>query len=115
MTTRQRVPPPPQPVPYPPPPPIKPRQGPCPYLCSLIPTDVPEPEKTQAVLHPGKDVFVLKVAKVGLNRERRCRMELELVTPKFPTKPEPYRVDTRETQCEPECDCCCTKLRRKKK
>lgn len=32
-----------------------------PHLCTMVPTDVPEPGLTQSVLHPRKDVFVLKV------------------------------------------------------
>lgn len=34
---------------------------PCPWLCNLVPTNIPGPEEAQAVLHPRKDVFVLKV------------------------------------------------------
>lgn len=34
----------------------------CPWLCSLVPSNVPSPGAVQAVLHPRKDVFVLKVS-----------------------------------------------------
>ncbi|CAF4746366.1 unnamed protein product [Pieris macdunnoughi] len=92
------------------------RKGPCPLLCNMIPTNVPGPGAAQAVLHPKKDVFVLKVAKIGPNGDRRCKMELELVTPKGPEKKAPGRIDTRETQCDPEpSPCCCTKSKKKKK
>lgn len=37
-------------------------RGPCLRLCNMIPTNVPEPGAAQAVLHPRKDVFVLKVS-----------------------------------------------------
>lgn len=33
----------------------------CPHLCNMVPTNVPEPGAAQAVIHPGKDVFVVKV------------------------------------------------------
>ncbi|XP_026331029.1 uncharacterized protein LOC113238415 [Hyposmocoma kahamanoa] len=86
-----------------------------PHLCTMVPADVPEPGLTQTVLHPRKDVFVLKVAKVGPNGDKKCKMELELVTPKYNDQPPVYRVDTRETQCEPECPCCCGRPARRKK
>ncbi|CAD0194189.1 unnamed protein product [Chrysodeixis includens] len=91
------------------------KKGPCPWLCNLVPTNLPAPGPAQTVLHPRKDVFVLKVAKVGPNGDRRCKMELELVTPKGPEKKPLCRIDTRETQCEPDpppCYCC---MRPKKK
>ncbi|XP_072931010.1 uncharacterized protein [Epargyreus clarus] len=96
--------------------PKKSKSGPCPWLCNLVPTNVPGPGAAQTVLHPRKDVFVLKVAKVGPNGDRRCKMELELVTPKGPERKPPTRIDTRETQCEPEPPpCCCTKSKKKRK
>ncbi|KAF9804914.1 hypothetical protein SFRURICE_007817 [Spodoptera frugiperda] len=147
------------------------KKGPCPWLCELVPANLPPPGPAQTVLHPRKDVFVLKnwdavssfcevvmlakeeagrvrersssrpslkepsdrhrwadadpelglddlplkktlygmVAKVGPTGDRRCKMELELVTPKGPEKRPPCRIDTRETQCEPDpppCTCC---------
>ncbi|XP_047544337.1 uncharacterized protein LOC125076277 [Vanessa atalanta] len=92
------------------------KPGLCPFLCNLVPKNVPGPGVAQSVLHPRKDVFLLKVAKVGPNGDRRCKMELELVTPKGPDKRSPYRYDTRETQCEPESTpCCCIKQKKKKK
>ncbi|KAI8430808.1 hypothetical protein MSG28_000963 [Choristoneura fumiferana] len=90
--------------------------APCPFLCNMVPTNVPDPGKAQTILHPRKDVFVLKVAKVGAMGDRRCKMELELVTPKGMERKAPGRVDTRETQCDPEpCTCCCQKSRKPKK
>lgn len=35
--------------------------GPCPWLCNPVPINVPSPGQAQAVIHPRKDVFVLKV------------------------------------------------------
>ncbi|OWR40622.1 hypothetical protein KGM_206038 [Danaus plexippus plexippus] len=90
----------------------------CPWLCNSVPINVPGPGKAQAVLHPGKDVFVLKVAKIGANGDRRCKMELELVTPKSSDKSAPYRVDTRDTQCDPDpppCGCCNKICKKKRK
>lgn len=37
------------------------KSGPCPWLCNLVPTNVPSPGPAQTVLHPRKDVFILKV------------------------------------------------------
>ncbi|CAH0716389.1 unnamed protein product, partial [Brenthis ino] len=88
----------------------------CPWLCNLVPSNVPSPGAVQAVLHPRKDVFILKVAKVGPNGDRRSKMELELVTPKGPEKTGPYRYDTREAQCDPDPPpCICNKQKKKKK
>ncbi|XP_059062354.1 uncharacterized protein LOC131855127 [Achroia grisella] len=90
--------------------------GLCPWLCNLLPSNVPEPGAVQGILHPRKDVFVLKVAKIGATGDRRCKMELELVTPKGPEKNAPSRIDTRETQCDPDPQpCCCMKNKRNKK
>lgn len=35
---------------------------PCPHLCTMMPVTVPLPGGTNEVLHPRKDVFVLKVS-----------------------------------------------------
>lgn len=46
------------------PPPVKPpkvKTGPCPWMCNLVPVDLPPPDAAQTVLHPRKDVFILKV------------------------------------------------------
>ncbi|KAG7313548.1 hypothetical protein JYU34_000692 [Plutella xylostella] len=83
---------------------------PCPYICAPIPINVPGPDKAREVLHPRKDVFVLKVQKVTPSGDRTTKLELELVTPKTPDRRGPWRVDTRETQCEADCPCglpCC--------
>lgn len=37
------------------------KSGPCPWLCNQVPTNVPGPGPAQCVLHPRKDVFILKV------------------------------------------------------
>ncbi|XP_013189032.1 uncharacterized protein LOC106133748 [Amyelois transitella] len=99
-------------------PPSKPptKGGPCPWLCNQVPVNVPGPGPAQAVLHPNKDVFVLKVAKIGATGDRRCKMELELVTPKGPDNKPPGRVDTREAQCDPDPPpCCCMRSKKKRK
>lgn len=49
--------------------PIK-RPSPCPWLCNLVPVDVPNPGAAQTVLHPRKDVFVLKVPTKALSPRR---------------------------------------------
>lgn len=40
---------------------LKFEKKPCPWLCDMVPVNVPPPGQAQAVLHPRKDVFVLKV------------------------------------------------------
>lgn len=64
------------------------------------------------------DYFYLQVAKVNATGDRHSKMELELVTPKWPEKKQPFRIDTRETQCDPDpppCCCCKSKSSRTKK
>lgn len=40
----------------------------CPWLCNMVPKNVSfDPAVAQAVLHPNKDVFVLKVNIIGTN------------------------------------------------
>ncbi|XP_041987336.1 uncharacterized protein LOC121739083 [Aricia agestis] len=86
----------------------------CAWQCTQLPKNVPSPGLAQNILHPKKDVFLLKVAKIGPNGDRRCKMELELVTPKAPERKLPGRYDTKETQCDnkPSCSCLQQKKRR---
>lgn len=62
--------------------------------------------------HPNKEVFVLKVAKTAMQGDRKCKLELELVTPKGPDKKQPIRKVNTKMQSEPDCECC---IRRPKK
>lgn len=67
---------------------------------------------------PNKEVFVLKVAKTATEGDRKCKLELELVTPKGPDKKQPVAKVNTKMQSEPDCLCCVKKphkLRGKKK
>lgn len=39
-------------------------KGPCPFLCNMVHSNVPDPGKAQTILHPRKDVFILKVTTI---------------------------------------------------
>ncbi|CAG4941992.1 unnamed protein product [Colias eurytheme] len=54
---------------------------------------------------PNKDVFVLKVAKTALQGDRKCKLELELVTPKAADKKPP--VTKQNTRIQSDLDYCC--------
>lgn len=54
---------------------------------------------------PNKDCFVLKVAKTALEGDRKCKLELELVTPKGSDKKPPTKTVNVRAQCD-ECKCC---------
>lgn len=58
-----------------------------------------------------KDVFVLKVAKTAMQGDTKCKLELELVTPKGPDKKEPVRKTNMRIATDPECECCCRRMR----
>lgn len=63
---------------------------------------------------PNRDVFVLKVAKTAMQGDRKCKLELELVTPKGPDKKPPIKKTSRRAQCDPDCECCVRRCRPKK-
>lgn len=60
---------------------------------------------------PNNEVFVLKVAKTAVEYDRKCKIELELVTPKGPDKMQPIRKANMRIETDPECTCCCGGLR----
>ncbi|GBP16161.1 hypothetical protein EVAR_9880_1 [Eumeta japonica] len=94
------------------------KELPCPWLCNRIPANVPSPDQAQKILHPKKDVFVLKVSKVNAYGDKRCKMELELLTPPMPPTKPPARLETRETQFEPNpppCPCSCLRKKKRKR
>ncbi|XP_022833152.1 uncharacterized protein LOC111361050 isoform X2 [Spodoptera litura] len=61
--------------------------------------------------YPNKDVFVLKVAKTAMQGDTKCKLELELVTPKGPDKKQPVRKANMRIATDPECDCCCRRMK----
>ncbi|XP_053624664.1 uncharacterized protein LOC128683261 [Plodia interpunctella] len=76
-------------------------------ICNVTPSNAPKGVKAQKVLHPDKDVFVLKIGKQTDEPNRTGNIEVELVTPRAPAKPRPATHSCKEIQCE-ECDipCC---------
>ncbi|XP_004929909.1 uncharacterized protein LOC101745488 isoform X2 [Bombyx mori] len=54
---------------------------------------------------PNKEVFVLKVAKTATQGDRKCKLELELVTPKGSDKKPPVQKVNTRIQSDPDCDC----------
>ncbi|XP_069365155.1 uncharacterized protein [Maniola hyperantus] len=55
---------------------------------------------------PNRDVFVLKVAKTAMVHEKKCKLELELVTPKGPDKKPPITKMNSCLQSDIDCSCC---------
>ncbi|XP_023941792.2 uncharacterized protein LOC112048491 [Bicyclus anynana] len=56
---------------------------------------------------PNREVFVLKVAKTALINDKKCKFELELVTPKGPDKKPPVRKMNSCLQSDIDCFCYC--------
>ncbi|KAJ8737151.1 hypothetical protein PYW07_000422 [Mythimna separata] len=74
--------------------------------CNVTPKDAPKGVKAQKVLHPDKDVFVLKIGKDTTEPNRTGSIEVELITPRAPAKPQPATHKCIQIQCE-ECDIPC--------
>lgn len=64
---------------------------------------------------PNKDMFVMKVAKTALQGDRKCKIELELVTPKGPDKVAPVEKYNIRVQSDPDCQCCARKILKRPK
>ncbi|CAH4038790.1 unnamed protein product [Pieris brassicae] len=54
---------------------------------------------------PNKDVYVLKVAKTALQGDRKCKLEIELATPKAADKDPP--ITKQNTRIQSDLDYCC--------
>lgn len=63
---------------------------------------------------PNKEVFVLKVAKTAMQGDKKCKLELELVTPKGPDKKPPIRKVNMRVATDPDCDCCARRMKKPK-
>ncbi|XP_075990986.1 uncharacterized protein LOC142986388 isoform X2 [Anticarsia gemmatalis] len=70
-----------------------------------------DPGKPQAEL-ANKDVFVLKVAKTAMQGDKKCKLELELVTPKACDKEPAVRKENIRVSTDPDCYCCGRKPKR---
>ena len=51
---------------------------------NVTPTSCPVPVNMEKVLHPQKDVFILKIGKKLETKDKKTDLEIELVTPKAP-------------------------------
>ncbi|XP_063634488.1 uncharacterized protein LOC134805119 [Cydia splendana] len=75
--------------------------------CNVTPADAPKGVKAHKVLHPNKDVFVLKIGKATDEPNRTGNIEVELVTPRAPARPKPPTHACKDIQCEePNANCC---------
>lgn len=63
---------------------------------------------------PNKDVFVLKVAKTAMQGDKKCKLELEVVTPKGPDKVPPVGKSNIRVSTDPDCECCGRRIRKPK-
>lgn len=64
---------------------------------------------------PNKEVFVLKVAKTAMHGDKKCKLELELVTPKGPDKKPPIQKINTRIQSDLDCECLVRRIRKSKK
>lgn len=53
-------------------------------IINITPTSCPVPVDMAKVLHPQKDVFILKIGKKLETQDKKTDLEIELVTPKAP-------------------------------
>ncbi|CAB3225371.1 unnamed protein product [Arctia plantaginis] len=69
-------------------------------VCNVTPKDAPKGVQAQKVLHPDKDVFILKIGKQTDEPNRTGNIEVELVTPRAPAKFKPPTHNCIQIQCE---------------
>lgn len=53
-------------------------------IVNVTPTNCPVPVDMQKMIHPQKDVFILKIGKKLETKDKKTDLEIELVTPKAP-------------------------------
>ncbi|KAI8430807.1 hypothetical protein MSG28_000962 [Choristoneura fumiferana] len=80
-------------------------------VCNVTPKDAPKGVKAQKVLHPDKDVFILKIGKQTDEPNRTGNIEVELVTPRAPAKAKPATHSCKHIQCEEDDIPCCMPCR----
>ncbi|CAG9138169.1 hypothetical protein JYU34_000693 [Plutella xylostella] len=68
--------------------------------CNVTPEDAPKGVLAQKLLHPDKDVFVLKIGKQTDEPNRTGNIEVELITPRAPPKLMPAAHACKQIQCE---------------
>ncbi|RVE42493.1 hypothetical protein evm_012865 [Chilo suppressalis] len=80
-------------------------------VCNITPNDAPKGVQAQKVLHPDKDVFVLKIGKQTDEPNRTGNIEVELITPRAPAKLMPATHFCKQIQCEEDDIPCCLPCR----
>ncbi|CAG4941995.1 unnamed protein product [Colias eurytheme] len=80
-------------------------------VCNVTPQDAPKGVQAQKVLHPDKDVFILKIGKQTDEPNRTGNIEVELVTPRAPAKAQPATHSCKQIQCEDQDLACCAPCR----
>lgn len=55
-------------------------------IINITPSSCPVPVDMAKVLHPQKDVFILKIGKKLETKDKKTDLEIELVTPKAPSE-----------------------------
>ncbi|XP_075991429.1 uncharacterized protein LOC142986711 [Anticarsia gemmatalis] len=80
-------------------------------ICNVTPKDAPKGVQAQKVLHPDKDVFILKIGKQTDEPNRTGNIEVELITPRAPAKAKPATHNCIQIQCEEEDIPCCMPCR----
>lgn len=68
-------------------------------IINVTPSSCPVPVNMEKVLHPQKDVFILKIGKKLETKEKKTDLEIELVTPKGPYENKPIESNNTGQQC----------------
>ena len=55
-------------------------------MVNVTPTNCPVPVNMEKMVHPQKDVFILKIGKKLETKDKKTDLEIELVTPKVPSE-----------------------------
>ncbi|KAH9632204.1 hypothetical protein HF086_015236 [Spodoptera exigua] len=68
-------------------------------IINVTPTSCPVPVNMEKVLHPQKDVFILKIGKKLETKDKKTDLEIELITPKGPCDDKPLESNNIAQQC----------------
>lgn len=67
-------------------------------VINVTPSNCPVPVAMEKIVHPQKDVFILKIGKKLETKDKKTELEIELTTPKAPDKPA-EKVSDLAQQC----------------
>lgn len=67
-------------------------------IINVTPTNCPVPVAMEKMVHPQKDIFILKIGKKLETKDKKTELEIELTTPKRPDKPSDTKADLAQ-QC----------------